>query len=161
MNALKALRRVTSAFILILLILGILYLLSGPVLSSIGEFLVVDEPPVHSDAIVVPLMGVEYYPRLLEAAELYVKGYAPIVVIDGNRKNDTIRALEKKGFKRCCPWYEDPLRVLSMSGVPRERVLCIDAEDAYDTVSEARAVGTRLVDQGFKSRVLTRTGLKF
>ena len=151
----KAMRRAVSLSILILIFIGALYLVSRPVLSGIGGFLVVDEPPVHSDAVVVPLMGVEYYPRLIQAAELYTREYAGMVVIDGNRKNDALRALEKKGFKRCCPWYEDTLRILSICGVPRDKVLCINAEDAYDTVSEAKAVGSELIERGFSSIILT------
>jgi len=94
----KALRRAIFFCVLVLFLSFAAYLISGPVLSGIGGFLVVDEPPVHSDAVVVPLMGVEYYPRLMEAAALYKSGYARMVVIDGNRKNDVLRALEEKGF---------------------------------------------------------------
>ncbi|MBW1682560.1 MAG: hypothetical protein JRJ83_14210 [Deltaproteobacteria bacterium] len=44
--------------------------------------------------------GVEYYPRLLEAAALFKKGRAKWVVINGNRKTDVLRELEGKGFER-------------------------------------------------------------
>ena len=55
----------------VLLFATVLYLSSGIILTSIGEFLVVDEPPVKSDAVVVLNTGLEFYPRLIQAAALY------------------------------------------------------------------------------------------
>jgi hypothetical protein len=100
-----------------------------------------DEKPIRSDCIVVLYTGVDYYPRLIQAAELYREGYAPKVVINGNRKTDVLRELEERGFKRCCPWEEDYVRILGILGVSRDGILPVSAEDAYDTVSEAEAVG--------------------
>ena len=117
----------------------LLYAFSGTILTRIGEFPVFDENPVLSDAVVVLCSGVEYYPRLIEAARLFRDGFARVIVINGNRKTDVLRSLEAKGFKRCCPWYENQLRILSVLGVPKDKILCISAEDAYDTVSETEA----------------------
>lgn len=143
-------------FILIILLIAIfLYLFSGTILRRIGKFLILDEKPTHSDAAVVLCVGMEYYPRLIEAAELFREGFARKVVINGNRKTDVLRSLERKGFEKCCPWYENSLRILSMLGVPREKIVCISAEDAYDTVSEAEKVGKGLIEQGFTSIILT------
>lgn len=131
------------------------YYFSGSILSKVGQSLVLNEKPVYSDAVVVLCVGVEYYPRLIEASELFREGFARKVVINGNRKTDVLRSLEKKGFEKCCPWYENSLRILSMLGVPREKVVCISAEDAYDTVSEAEEVGKGLIGQGFTSVIIT------
>jgi len=131
------------------------WLFSGPVLSQLGQFLICDEKPVASDAVVVLNTGVEYYPRLIEAAELFRKGLAQKVVINGNRKTDVLRGLEKRGFKECCPWYEDRVRILDILGVPRKEILTISAEDAYDTVSEAEAVGRELVREGLRRVIIT------
>ena len=120
-----------------------------------GQWLVLDEKPSESDAVVVLSTGVEYYPRLTEAAYLFRKGLARKVVINGNRKTDELRGLEAKGFKECCPWYEDSTRILNILGVPRKDILTISAEDAYDTVSEAKVVGNELMERGFKSLVIT------
>jgi len=43
-----------------------------------------------------------------------------------------------------------------MLGVPRKNVILISAEDAYDTVSEATAVGNELIRQGLK-RIIVAT----
>lgn len=149
----------SSRLFRIALILGaVLFLfiiLSGPLLNVLGHFLIIDKNPPHSDAIVVLLSGVDYYPRLIEAARLYGEGAASKVVIDGNRKTDALRGLEKRGFQTCCPWYEDSVRILELLGVPRDEVIPISAPDAYDTVSEARAVGRALVTRGFRRIILT------
>jgi len=114
-----------------------------------------DEPPVRSDAVLVLNAGVEYYPRLIEAAEIYKQGFAGRVVINGNRKSEVLRELEQMGFKGCCPWYEKFLRILALFGVPRDKVIYINAEDAYDTVSEAEIVGKELIQQGIKRIIVT------
>jgi len=132
-----------------------LYLSSSMIMTRLGDFLVLDEEPVPSDAVVVLCSGVEYYPRLIEAAELFRKGFARKVVINGNRKTDVLRSLEEKGFERCCPWYEESLRILSMFGVPKDQVICISAEDAYDTVSEAEIVGREILKKEFTKIIIT------
>ena len=149
----------TKHFSISVLALGVflllLWLFSGPILGQLGQFLICDQEPVASDAIVVLNTGVEYYPRLIEAADLFRKGLAQKVVINGNRKSDVLRDLEKRGFKECCPWYEDRVRILEILGVPRKEILPISAEDAYDTVSEAEAVGRELVREGFRRVIIT------
>ncbi|MCP4695200.1 MAG: hypothetical protein GY859_44640 [Desulfobacterales bacterium] len=141
--------------IVIILFVILLVVFHRPLLRGIGEFLIVDDEPGHSDAVVVLFTGVEYFPRLMEAAKLYNMGAADWIVINGNRKTDVLRDLEKKGFERCCPWYEDSVRILSLFDVPREKVIPISAEDVYDTVSEAEAVGKALVDKGFSKVIIT------
>ncbi len=130
-------------------------LAARPALRALGEFLVLDERRVPADAVVVLTTGVDYYPRLVEAAALYREGHVRRVVINGNRKNESLRALERQGFVTACPWQEDFLRILALLGVPRERVLAVSAEDAYDTVSEARIVGAVLAQAGVRRVLLT------
>ena len=99
--------------------------------------------------------GLEFYPRLIQAAALYRKGMAGKVVVNGNRKSDVLRKLEKVGFKRCCSWHEDTVRILELLGVSRKDVITISVEDAYDTISEAKAIGEVLVQKGFKNITIT------
>ena len=141
--------------VVILIAAAAVYLFPAPILTAIGSFIVIDEKPVRSDAVVVLNSGVEYYPRLTEAASLYNRGFAQTIVINGNRKTDVLRELEKKGFEACCPWYDNSLRILSLYGVPRDKVIWISAEDAYDTISEAEAVGNELVRRGLKRVIIT------
>lgn len=142
-------------FITIILML-VFFILSRDILCKLGEFLILDKKPEKSDVVVVLNTDVEYYPRLIEAAAIYNKGVADKIVINGNRKTDILRALESKGFELCCHWCENRLRILSLLGVPRDSVICISAEDAYDTISEANSVGKELVRMGY-SRILITT----
>lgn len=124
-------------------------------LEWLGSFLVVDAPLVPADAAVVLSTGMEYYPRLSEAARLYREGLVREVVINGNRKTAALRNLERAGFSPCCPWYEDSLRILGIYDVPRERIVAVDAPDAYDTVSESRAVGASLAGSDITRVIIT------
>lgn len=128
---------------------------SGRLLTALGRFLIADSPPEAADAVVVLNTGMAYYPRLMEAAKLYREGVVKTVVINGNRKTDALRELEKRGFVACCPWYEERLRILELLGVPREDVVTISAEDVYDTISEAQAVGAALRRRGMNRLIVT------
>lgn len=120
-------------------------------LGALGRFLVHEDDLAKSDAVVVLNTGVEIYPRLMQAAEIYRGGWAQQVVVNGNRKSDELRKLENMGFEPGCPWYENHFRILSLLGVPRQRIRAISAENAYDTISEAVAVGEKLADSGIRS----------
>jgi len=141
--------------IIVLVAALLLYFLSGPIMIMVGEFLVQADEPARSDAVVVLSTGIEYYPRLMEAAMLFQDGFAERVAINGNRKSEALRELERRGFQSCCLWYEDALRVLELLGVQKERVIIINAESAYDTVSEAKLVGEVLSEAGITSIILT------
>jgi len=154
-RARSALKSLFFLFGVLIILCALLYLFSLNILNFLGAFPVRDDNPAPADAVVVLCSGVEYYPRLIEAADLFRKGLAPFIVINGNRKTDIVRQLEEKGFKRCCAWYDDALRVLALFGVPEEKVICVSAEDAYDTVSEAGAVGPVLINKGFSRIILT------
>ena len=138
-----------------LFIFFLLIVFSTKILMLAGQWVVVSDTPLRSDAIVVLHTGVELYPRLIQAADLYSQGYADKVVINGNRKTDVLRELERQGFRGCCPWYEDSVRVLNLMGVPTEKVIRISAEDAYDTVSEAEIVGKTVIEAGINRIILT------
>jgi uncharacterized SAM-binding protein YcdF (DUF218 family) len=128
---------------------------AGAILRTLGDLIVVDEKPPHSDAVVILNTGIEYYPRLIQAADIYHQGLIDHVVINGNRKTGTQRELEAKGFQPCCPWYADSVSILTTLGIPAEKIVWISAEDVYDTVSEADIVGKELIIRGFKKIIIT------
>ena len=129
---------------------------AAPVLlEAAGRFLVSDDRTTTADAAVVLATGVDYYPRLIEAAALYREQRVARVVIDGNRKTDVLRRLEAQGFVPAASWDENSLRILELLGVPRADVLAVSAEDAYDTVSEAQLVGPALRDAEIDSVLVT------
>ena len=145
-----------TAVALILVISLVVLLSASPrLLSFLGRFLVADSDPVSADAVVVLNTGMAYFPRLMEAAALYREGHVETVVINGNRKTEALRALEKMGFTPCCPWYEERVRILELLGVARKDVVTVSAENVYDTISEARAVGEELRGRGMSRLIIT------
>jgi len=138
-----------------LVLLSIAFIFSGSFLRKMGDLIVVDDKVSAADAAVVLNTGIEYYPRLIQAASLYRQGLAKNIVINGNRKTDILRDLEARGFKPCCPWYSDSVSILTMLGVPEDKILPISIENAYDTVSEADAVGQELIKRKWMDVIVT------
>jgi uncharacterized SAM-binding protein YcdF (DUF218 family) len=145
------------AFIcIVLLIVLVLYWGSNSVLSAIGKVLIVHALPVPANAAVVLNTDLEYYPRLTEAALLYKEGLVKSIVLNGNRKSEALKQMETDGYTPACAWYENYLRVLTFYGVNQNDVICISAEDVYDTISEADAVGPEILARGI-DRILLIT----
>jgi uncharacterized SAM-binding protein YcdF (DUF218 family) len=147
-------RRYRGLMILLILV-AMLWLLHVPLLSGLGGWLVRDDAPHASDAAVVLSTGIDYYPRLMEAARLHRAGLADRIVVNGNRKSPALRHLESLGYRRAQPWYSETLRILKVLGVPADKVVAIDAQDVYDTDSEAQRVGSELLRQGIESITVT------
>ncbi len=144
----------TKLLLAILAICG-LYFFPAPILTPVANLLIVDDVLERSDGIVVLNTGVEIYDRLIEAAEIYKRGLAGKVIINGNRKNERVKKLEELGYKPWCPWDEDHIRILELLGVKRQDILSISAPDAYDTVSEAEVVAATLSKLGMKRLIIT------
>lgn len=143
-------------FLLIVgILIGIGWLFAAPVLTRVGGFLIDTAPPRKADAAVVLATGVDYYPRLMEAADLYRQGLVHTVVIDGNRKSAALRSLEARGYEPPCHWAAESIRILELLGVPENRILAVSAEDAYDTISEAMYVGARLQATPLEHLIIT------
>ena len=138
-----------------LVLMVFVIVISGALFRIMGDMIVADEKASPADAVVVLSTGIEYYPRLIQAADLYRQGLAANVVINGDRKTDTLRDLERKGFKTCCPWYADSVSILAMLGVPEDKIMRISNQDAYDTVSEADAVGRELIRRKWTTVIIT------
>jgi uncharacterized SAM-binding protein YcdF (DUF218 family) len=71
------------SWIFILAIVAVVYVLREPLLRTVGEFWVVEDPPEKADAIF--LLGDDNYDadRATRAAELYREGWAPRIVASG------------------------------------------------------------------------------
>ena len=140
---------------LLLLVFVFLAVIHGKILTGIGSLLIVEDIPEKADAAVVLYTGVDIYPRLMEAADLYRQLKAEKVVINGNRKTTILRDLEKSGFEAPCKWYAEELGLLSHLGVAKDHIIAISAEDAYDTISEAKIVGDILINNGMVNVIIT------
>ena len=140
---------------LVVLLLAFLIAIHGKILSGIGSFLVVQDIPAKAEAAVVLNTGVDIYPRFMEAAGLYKQTRAEKIVINGNRKTETLRRLESSGYEPPCKWYAEEIGVLTHLGVTKDHILAISAEDAYDTISEAKIVGEILINNGMSNVIIT------
>lgn len=137
-------------------LLVLLYIASPWLLTRIGVFLVLDDDPITTaDAVVVLSTGVDYLPRLMQAANLHRQNLARLVVINGNRKTDVHRRLEQQGYVAPYQWYDGAVAVLVFLGIEPGDIVTVDAEDAYDTVSEARLVGSALQDTDVRKIIIT------
>jgi len=133
-------------FFFLLLLIVLLLVFHHKILSGIGGFLVVQDVPATADAAVVLNTGADMYPRLMEAVNLYNQGTVAKVVINGNRKTAILRSLEGSGYTPPCKWYAEEMGILTHLGVPKESIVAISAEDVFDTISEAEAVGEILLN---------------
>jgi uncharacterized SAM-binding protein YcdF (DUF218 family) len=77
------------------------------------------------------------------------------VVINGDRKSDILKQLEKQGYTDPCHWSVNPIGVLKFFNVPERDIIVIDAPDAYDTMSEAAITGAILRGQGLTGLIIT------
>lgn len=141
--------------IIFITLLIILMVFHQWLLSFLGHFLVHDQEFDQAEVAVVLNTGSEIYPRLIEAADLYTQGKVKKIVINGNRKTQTLKNLEQMGYRPAYPWYENHLRVFELLGVPRDKVITISGDAVYDTVSEAELVGHILLQKKISSAVIT------
>jgi len=140
---------------LVVLLFGFLVVIHGKILTGVGSLLVVQDIPPKAEAAVVLNTGVDIYPRLLEAADLYKQARIEKVVINGNRKTDILRDLESSGYDPPCKWYAEEISVLIFKGVAKDHIIAISADDAYDTISEAKIVGETLINNGMSNVIIT------
>lgn len=140
---------------LVLILLAFLVVIHEKILSGIGSFLVVQDTPKKAEAAVVLNTGIDIYPRLMEAANLYKHVKVDRVVINGNRKSDILRGLENNGYEPPCKWYAKEINVLTHLGVAKDHIMAVSAEDAYDTITEAKIVGGILINNGMSDVVIT------
>jgi uncharacterized SAM-binding protein YcdF (DUF218 family) len=137
------------------IILLSLFIFRASWLGYLGNSLIVNDENGRADVAVVLSTGVDYVPRLLQAAQLYRDRRVKRILINGNRKTEAIRKLEQQGFVPACKWFENSLRVLEMYGVPREKVWAVSAEDVFDTVSEAQTIKPFLQKNNINSVLIT------
>lgn len=143
-------------FYIIVLLIGSIFLLGKPVLTGMGKFLEETTEILHpADGAVVLSTGVDYTARLIEAAQLYEKGLAKKIIINGDRKSDILKQLEGQGYTTACHWSVHPISILKFLKVQEQDIIVVDAPDAYDTVSEAVITGAVLREQGLLKLIIT------
>ena len=85
-------------FLLLILLIIAGYFFHPFLLGKSGRFLVVDEAPAKSDSVLVLNSGLEYHPRLIQAASLFNERWAESIIINGNRKTDVFPGSPSDSF---------------------------------------------------------------
>lgn len=118
-----------------------IYLLRHPILRLAGNYWVVDDPLVHSDAIV--MLGDDDYSgdRAARAAELYKQGWAPVVVASGRMLRPYAGIAELEAHD------------LAGDGVPQQAIVQFP-QRAEDTREEALALAGLFATRGWHSVVV-------
>ena len=113
------------------------YLARAPLLEQIGRSLVRADPLVRADAIVVLAGGTPL--RELEAADLYLAGYAPRIVMTLESESSAPALMRARGVP-----FESGIelrkRIVRALGVPDEAVTVLDHARAESTRSEAELI---------------------
>jgi uncharacterized SAM-binding protein YcdF (DUF218 family) len=113
----------------------LLYFLSPTVLTALGAQLIHADPPQQADAIVVLA---PFLDRVIEAADLYRRGLAPLVVVTRASRDLGEQELIDRGILQSA---EDQRRHALVSlGVASEAVVVLDGL-ADSTADEARFFG--------------------
>jgi uncharacterized SAM-binding protein YcdF (DUF218 family) len=139
---------ITSLFILV--IAGFVYYYRDSILISIGEYLVTEYPLEKADAIAVLSGSVP--DRILEAIDIYKRGYAPIIILTKEEKPPGYDELLSLGVK--VPEGYDINQTIALKlGVPPTSIVIID-ERADSTYNEERTLYNFLKERNLKSVIL-------
>jgi len=123
------------------LVLGTLYLVRRPLLRSVGEGWLVEDPLEKSDAIVVLSIDNFYADRATRAAEVYRQGLAPLVVASG------VRLRPYAGIGELME------HDLIERGVPKEKILRVP-HDAENTREEAEVLAKVATEKNWKRVII-------
>jgi uncharacterized SAM-binding protein YcdF (DUF218 family) len=125
----------------VLLILSVLYLLRAPILRSIGEGWIVEDPLERSDALIILSDDNFYADRATCAAELFRRGMAPEIVASGRRLRPFAGIAELM------------VHDLIQRGVPKDKIEAF-AEDADNTREEAMALAQLAARKKWRSVIV-------
>ncbi len=109
----------------------------APLLTSLGNVLLRQDPLVKADAIVVLAGGTPQ--RELEAADLYAAGYAPKIILTLERNSPAGDVLRQRGIAFETP-TELKRRILRSLKVPDTAIILLDRTHATSTKMETDLV---------------------
>jgi len=121
-----------------------------PMLTRMGEYLVVRHPLERSDLIVCMAGGA--VERGLETADVYNEGLAPMVLVSRERLPDGQAVMDGRGVHY--PESRDlSIRALEGLGVPRSAIIACDSF-VESTFEEADAVREVVLEKGYGSLII-------
>ena len=125
----------------------VVYQLRAPLLTRIGGLLYHEDALAASDAIAV-LSGDPLY-RVVEAADLFLAGYAPVVVLTRTPEEPMIVELQARGLDVRTN-LEDKLAYLGALGVPE------DATTVLERLVDSTQTEAELIAEWAESREIER-----
>ena len=135
---------------LIILAYIVVFYFHVPILTGIGEYLIVRNNLEKSDLIIC--MAGEAAERGLETADIYKEGYAPNVFISRERLSPAYSVLEKRGVH-----YSESrdllIDVLQGLGIPRTAMIVSDSF-VESTIEEALAVRSAVLEKDYRSLIV-------
>jgi len=138
------------AFFLVVIIYFLISYYHVPILTRLGQYLIVEHPPRKTDLIVCLSGG--NIERGLAAADAYEKGLGAHIFIAREELPDGYSLLKKKGID-----YPESIALMTMLlkklGVP-ESALVISDDAAQSTFNEARMVRDLVKERGYRSFIL-------
>ena len=135
---------------LIIIVYALVSYFHVPILTSIGEYLVVRNPLKKSDLIVCMAGGA--VERGLETADVYLEGFAPRVFVSRERLSPGYSVLEERGVNY--PESKDLLiEFLAGLGIRRSAVITSDSF-VESTIEEALVVRSVVLEKGYGSLIV-------
>ncbi len=136
-------------FLLLLVATVVLFLLRGPILSQVGNFLVISDSLDRADVIEV-LSGSTV--RYQKAAELFSQGWATRIVITKGTYPHRVEQLMRYGISELED-HEKAAAILRFLKVPESAIEIIDGYNE-NTADEAQKLRRYMLDQGLKRLIV-------
>lgn len=128
-----------------LFILLFLFIFRAPVLRGIGNWLIEEDALQKADVIVQ--LGGSPYERSIKVAELFKKGYAPLVVTTGSNESVPLKAIELHMSEA-----QLSKEGLMKRGIPDS--LIYPLHEGTSTMEEIAALKKMAVQRGYKKMIL-------
>jgi len=137
----------------ILLVILCLFLFRNRYLPYAGNFLVVEDNLEKADAIFV--FGGSIPNRIIEAVDIYKKGYAPLIIISKYPKPEGYKYLEEKGITY--PEGHDINKSIALSlGIPENSIMITNYR-AASTFEELILLKNFCLEKNYKKIILVST----
>ncbi len=142
-------RKFLYCILLLLVASALLFTLREPILSEVGNFLVVSDSLDKADVIeVLSAQTVRYQ----KAAELFSQGWAPRIVITKGVYPHRVEQLKLYGISEL-ESYEKAAAILRFLKIPESEIEIIDGYNK-STADEARKLRRYMLDQGLKRLIV-------
>ena len=143
-------RRVTLKILAVAAVAAaLLYLFATPVLTFFGRQLVHADPLQRADVMIVLAPGID---RVIEGADLYKSGYAPVVVLTTEPPEPSVRFLLDRGIPIETS-EQRRMRVLQALGVPEKSIVLLP-DIVASTMDEARVFARWAEGQPIRSLLI-------